>query len=228
MFNPFQHTNPRQFRVHIRCSLRPTEVATVLRRIVRRWCRSLQIAPAMNAAAGRCQTLRRLRCINPPFFRCFVLNPCKEINAWNLFQAFNESTKHPQRQISLNLQAKNAKNMILHKLLKLHNLEPQTTIYKWLFQLDDEPNLYIGNGCLGLFGNILFNVNLFIQPSHPFILPNCNPNPQPTHPGPPSSPAPCSRLHQLHPCREDQQSRHPHLNGFQQVSTGSETKNGNS
>ena len=26
-------------------------------------------------------------------------------------------------------------------------LEPQTTIYKWLFQLDDEPNLYIENGC---------------------------------------------------------------------------------
>ena len=25
-------------------------------------------------------------------------------------------------------------------------LEPQTIIYKWLFQLDDEPNLYIGNG----------------------------------------------------------------------------------
>ena len=22
----------------------------------------------------------------------------------------------------------------------------QTTIFKWLFQLDDEPNLYIGNG----------------------------------------------------------------------------------
>ena len=26
-------------------------------------------------------------------------------------------------------------------------LEPQTTIYKWLFQLDDEPNLYIKSGC---------------------------------------------------------------------------------
>ena len=26
-------------------------------------------------------------------------------------------------------------------------LEPETSIYKWLFQLDDEPNLYIGNGC---------------------------------------------------------------------------------
>ena len=25
-------------------------------------------------------------------------------------------------------------------------LEPQTAIYKWLLQLDDEPNLYIGNG----------------------------------------------------------------------------------
>ncbi len=24
---------------------------------------------------------------------------------------------------------------------------PRPTIYKWLFQLDDEPNLYIGNGC---------------------------------------------------------------------------------
>jgi len=27
-------------------------------------------------------------------------------------------------------------------------LEPQTTICKQLFQLDDEPNLCIGNGCL--------------------------------------------------------------------------------
>ena len=28
------------------------------------------------------------------------------------------------------------------------HLEPQRTVYfKWLFQLDDEPNLYIGNGC---------------------------------------------------------------------------------
>ena len=26
-------------------------------------------------------------------------------------------------------------------------LEPETSVYKWLFQLDDEPNLYIGNGC---------------------------------------------------------------------------------
>ena len=25
-------------------------------------------------------------------------------------------------------------------------MEPETSIYKWLFQLDDEPNLYIGNG----------------------------------------------------------------------------------
>ena len=24
---------------------------------------------------------------------------------------------------------------------------PETSIYKWLFQLDDEPNLYIENGC---------------------------------------------------------------------------------
>ena len=24
---------------------------------------------------------------------------------------------------------------------------PRPTIYKWLFQLDDEPNLYLGNGC---------------------------------------------------------------------------------
>ena len=24
---------------------------------------------------------------------------------------------------------------------------PRPTIYKWLFQLDDEPNLYIENGC---------------------------------------------------------------------------------
>ena len=27
-------------------------------------------------------------------------------------------------------------------------LEPETSVYKWLFQLDDEQNLYIGKGCL--------------------------------------------------------------------------------
>ena len=48
-------------------------------------------------------------------------------------------------------------NLILgSKMLNLPGT-PRPTIYKWLFQLDDEPNLYIGNhhfhpfltGCLG-------------------------------------------------------------------------------
>ena len=33
-------------------------------------------------------------------------------------------------------------------------LEPQTTVYKLLLQLDDEPNLYIGNGWKSPFPSI--------------------------------------------------------------------------
>ena len=34
-----------------------------------------------------------------------------------------------------------------HVRLYIQCLEPQTTIYKWLFQLDDSKPLHIGNGC---------------------------------------------------------------------------------
>ena len=48
-----------------------------------------------------------------------------------------------------------------------HNycLEPQTTINKRLFLLDDEPNLYIGNGWKWLFGvpGGLARMGLFIN-----------------------------------------------------------------
>ena len=33
-------------------------------------------------------------------------------------------------------------------------MEPETSVYKWSFQLDDEPNLYIGNGWNSPFPSI--------------------------------------------------------------------------
>ena len=43
----------------------------------------------------------------------------------------------------------------LQKIIHYFCLEPQTTVYKWLFQLDDEPNLYIGNGWKSPFPSIV-------------------------------------------------------------------------
>ena len=37
-------------------------------------------------------------------------------------------------------------NLSERKTMFLVNLEPETSVCKWLFQLDDEPNLYIKNG----------------------------------------------------------------------------------
>ena len=34
-------------------------------------------------------------------------------------------------------------------------LEPETSICKWLFQLDDEPNLYKGNGPLNIYSKLV-------------------------------------------------------------------------
>ena len=56
-----------------------------------------------------------------------------------------------------------------------NHLEPQTTIYKWLFQLDDEPNLYIENGCCTkqpfINGCLGFQATVYI-PSLP-VIPVC-------------------------------------------------------
>ena len=50
--------------------------------------------------------------------------------------------------------SKGSRYIYIYTYLYYMYLEPQTTIYKWLFQLDDEPNLYIGNGWKSPFPSI--------------------------------------------------------------------------
>ena len=74
----------------------------------------------------------------------------------------------PKPEVCLKDGFENQRYRVIYKLYKPGTWWP--SIYQWFFQVDDEPNLYIGNGWKNVTNNMFFFWELFGQDNSPSKL----------------------------------------------------------